>query len=115
MSIKNAYNFFNHCQANQKFRKSLYQCKNRKELLCKATQEGFFFSNADAASALERMKTEAQNEDEAILVNELKLWYELQTEGEDENPLAVCSACSLRYSCSNYTSQKKAQAEQSSE
>ena len=100
MSEKNALNFFTCCRKDVDLRKKLYTCESRQEVLCRAEKEGFKFSNQEATAALQKMKMKAMEEDEAQEINELKIWYELQTEGEDS--LAVCSACSLRYSCSNY-------------
>jgi predicted ribosomally synthesized peptide with nif11-like leader len=107
MSIKNATTFFNHCRTDPELRKNLYRCESRQELLCRAEQEGFKFTNREATTALQNMTMNALDEDAAQEVHELKIWYELQTEGED--PLAVCTACSLRYSCSNYRQEEAAE------
>jgi hypothetical protein len=100
MSEKNALDFFTRCRIDSELRKNMYQCENRQELLCRAEQEGFKFNNLEATAALQKMKMKAMVEDEAQEIHELKIWYELQTEGEES--LAACTACSLRYSCSNY-------------
>lgn len=52
--------------------------------------------------AFTELKAVAQNEDDLDEIAELKMWYEMQTGGEESDPLSICYACSVHDTCTNY-------------
>ncbi|MCK9169899.1 MAG: Nif11-like leader peptide family RiPP precursor [Treponema sp.] len=103
MSVYNAKKFILKCRNDSSFRRQVYECKSKQEVLCAARKAGIDFSGLDVTRAFAELKTQAQDEDELDEMAELKMWYEMQTGGEEPDPLSICYACSVRSTCTNYT------------
>jgi predicted ribosomally synthesized peptide with nif11-like leader len=102
LSVINAKKFILKCRNDQSFRRQVYSCATKQEVLCTAEKTGLQFTNTDAARAFTELKAQVQNEDELDELAELKMWYEMQTGGEEPDPLSICFACSVHDSCANY-------------
>jgi|WetSurMetagenome_2_1015567.scaffolds.fasta_scaffold394966_2 predicted ribosomally synthesized peptide with nif11-like leader len=102
MSILNAKKFILKCKYDSLFRKQLYKCTSKQEVLCTAKKKGIDFTNPEAMHAFTELKAVAQNEDDLDEIAELKMWYEMQTGGEESDPLSICYACSVHDTCTNY-------------
>ncbi len=103
MSVLDAKKFILKCRNDSLFRRQVYECKSKQEVICTAQKAGIEFSGTDVARAFSELKTQAQNEDELDEIAELKMWYEMQTGEEETDPLSICYACSVRSTCTNYT------------
>jgi predicted ribosomally synthesized peptide with nif11-like leader len=102
MSVLNAKKFILKCKNDSSFRSLIYGCKSKQEIICAAAKAGIEFAGADTARAFAELKTQVQDEDELDELTELKMWYEMQTGGEEPDPLSICSSCSVRGGCTNY-------------
>lgn len=103
MSVLDAKNFILKCRNDSLFRRQVYECKSKQEVLCAAQKAGIDFSGSDVAHAFTELKAQAHDEDELDEIAELKMWYEMQTGGEEPDPLSICYACSVHSTCTNYT------------
>lgn len=102
MSVSNAKKFILKCRSDSSFRRQVYACASKQDVLCTAEKTGMQFTNTDAARAFTELKTQMQDEDELDELAELKMWYEMQTGGEEPDPLSICYACSVHDTCTNY-------------
>lgn len=102
MSVRNAKLFIIKCRNDSVFRRQVYRCTSKQEVLCAAAKAEMNFTNTEAARAFSELKTRAQDDEELDELAELKLWYEMQTGGGEPDPLSACSACTIRGTCSNY-------------
>lgn len=103
MSVLDAKKFILKCRSDPFFRRQVYKCGSKQEVLCAAQKAGIEFSGTDVARAFSELQTQAQDEDELDEIAELKMWYEMQTGEEETDPLSICYACSVRSTCTNYT------------
>ncbi len=102
MSILNAKKFILKCRNESAFRRQVYICTSRQEILCTAEKTGMEFTNMEISRAFTELKTQMQDEEELDELGELKMWYEMQTGGEEPDPLSICYACSVHDTCTNY-------------
>jgi hypothetical protein len=102
MSVHNAKLFIIKCRNDPVFRRQVYRCTSTQEVLCAAAKAEMNFTNIEAARAFSELKTQAQDDEELDELSELKIWYEMQTGGEEPDPLSACFACTVRSTCSNY-------------
>lgn len=103
MSVSDAKKFIFKCRKDSSFRREIYACTSKQQVICTAQKTGISFTGIDAVRAFSELKTQAQDEDELDEMAELKMWYEMQTGEEEQDPLSICYACSVKSTCKNYT------------
>lgn len=92
MSVLDAKKFILKCRSDPFFRRQVYKCGSKQEVLCAAQKAGIEFSGTDVARAFSELQTQAQDEDELDEIAELKMWYEMQT-GEEETAVSSSPVC----------------------
>lgn len=101
MSMDNAERFLRECAIDGSVRDRAYAEALKGDLREWLSRSGYGFTSLDLGNTVRRLKLSARDEEEALLYDELRLWYELLSgEGEDSGGNGVCGP-SLCASCSS--------------
>ena len=100
MAQMHAETFIKEIVKNNELRKSLYQYDSSAEMMSAIRDEGYEFKLYQFEESINHLKTESPTEEQAIMLDELLLWWNmLMYDGSivEEAPAcspAKCSSCS---------------------
>ena len=102
MALKDAEYFIKDIVKDKEIRTSLYKYDSSKEIMEAIREMGYNFKLYDYEESINHLKTESPTENQAKMLDELKLWWDmLMSDGSiaEEMPAscspAKCSTCSI--------------------
>ena len=101
MPLKDAERFIKEIAVNTELRKSLYLYDSSVEIQSAIAKSGYIFKIFEFEESINHLKTESPNEEQAIMLDELLLWWNMMMydgsiseEEKTECSPARCASCS---------------------
>ena len=101
MIISNAERFIREISKNNDFRRSFYQWESPDEIKKSITDAGYSFKYHEFEDSINNLKTRCASEEDAIMLDELLLWWQMLLPFEDSEGCSTdcspsdCALCSL--------------------
>ena len=103
MPIKNAENFIKQVVRNTDLRKSLYRYPSPSQIMTALKEMGYDFTPYEFEESIRHLKTESPHEEQAIMLDELLIWWKMLLGEVNTAPPSQCTcsptACGGCKSC----------------